>query len=130
MAKKILILLSCVFCLQFVVAQTMSDEQIIDFVLAEQEKGADQRAIATKLLQKGVSPERIRDIKKKYDNEKMMSGKASLVDAKKRCKAMLCTFLRIYGPYMECMCCRCCLPFISFPSLLPFLKGPMRKGSR
>ena len=83
MAKRILILLSCVFCLQFVVAQTMSDEQIIDFVLAEQEKGADQRAIATKLLQKGVSPERIRDIKKKYDNEKMMSGKASLVDAKK-----------------------------------------------
>ena len=84
MAKRILILLSCVFCLQFVVAQTMSDEQIIDFVLAEQEKGADQRAIATKLLQKGVSPERIRDIKKKYDNEKMMSGKASLVDAKKK----------------------------------------------
>ena len=65
MAKKILLLLSCVFCLQFAVAQSMSDEQIINFVQAEQEKGSDQRTIATKLLQKGVSPERIRAIKKK-----------------------------------------------------------------
>lgn len=79
MAKKILLLLSCVFCLQFAVAQSMSDEQIINFVQAEQEKGSDQRTIATKLLQKGVSPERIREIKKKYDAEKSLLGANNLV---------------------------------------------------
>ena len=79
MSKKILLLLSCVFCLQFAVAQTMSDEQIINFVVKEQEKGSDQRTIATKLLQKGVSPERLRDIKKKYENEKALSNASLLV---------------------------------------------------
>lgn len=83
MAKKILLLLSCVFCLQFAVAQSMSDEQIINFVQAEQEKGSDQRTIATKLLQKGVSPERIREIKKKYDAEKSLLGANNLVGNKK-----------------------------------------------
>lgn len=79
MAKKILLLLSCVFCMQFAIAQSMSDEQIIIFVQAEQEKGSDQRTIATKLLQKGVSPERIREIKKKYDAEKSLLGANNLV---------------------------------------------------
>ena len=83
MSKKILLLLTCVFCLQFAVAQTMSDEQIINFVVKEQEKGSDQRTIATKLLQKGVSPERLRDIKKKYENEKALSNASLLVGEKK-----------------------------------------------
>lgn len=83
MAKRILLLLSCVFCMQFAVAQTMSDEQIINFVVKEQEKGSDQRTIATKLLQKGISPERLRDIKKKYENEKTLSGASLLVEEKK-----------------------------------------------
>lgn len=83
MAKRILLLLSCVFCMQFAVAQTMSDEQIINFVVTEQEKGSDQRTIATKLLKKGVSPERLRDIKKKYENEKALSNASLLVGEKK-----------------------------------------------
>lgn len=83
MAKKIFLLLSCVFCFQLAIAQTMSDEQIMDFVLIEQGKGSDQRTIATKLLQKGVSPEQIRDIKKKYDAEKSLMGASDLVGNKK-----------------------------------------------
>lgn len=83
MAKRIFLLLSCVFCMQFAVAQTMSDEQIINFVVTEQEKGSDQRTIATKLLQKGISPERLRDVKKKYENEKTLSGASLLVEEKK-----------------------------------------------
>lgn len=83
MAKKIFLLLSCVFCFQLAIAQTMSDEQIMDFVLTEQEKGSDQRTIASKLLQKGVSPERIREIKKKYDAEKSLMGASDLVGNKK-----------------------------------------------
>ena len=65
MAKRIILLLSCVFCFQFVVAQSMTDEQIMQYVLQEQEKGTDQQIIATKLLQKGVTFERLNRIKKK-----------------------------------------------------------------
>ena len=83
MVKKIFLLLSCVFCFQLAIAQTMSDEQIMDFVLTEQGKGSDQRTIATKLLQKGVSHERIRDIKTKYDAEKSLMGASDLVGNKK-----------------------------------------------
>lgn len=83
MAKRIFLLLSCIFCLQYIVAQTMSDELIMNLVITEQEKGTDQRTIATKLLQKGVSPERIREIKKKYDAEKSLMGASNLVGNKK-----------------------------------------------
>ena len=65
MAKRIILLLSCVFCLQFVVAQSMTDEQIMQYISQEQEKGTDQQTIATKLLQKGVTFERLNRIKKK-----------------------------------------------------------------
>lgn len=84
MTKRIFLLLSCVFCLQFVVAQKMSDEQIISFVIEEQEKGVDQRTIATKLLKKGVSPEQLREIKKKYDAEKSLMGADNLTGNKEK----------------------------------------------
>ena len=81
MAKKIVLLLSCVFCLQFAVAQTMSDEQIIQYVMAEQQKGTDQRTIASKLLQKGVSFERLRKIKENYNNSTAAGGgSAAIID--------------------------------------------------
>ena len=69
MVKRVLLLLSCVVCLQMVTAQSMSDAQIFDFVQNEQKKGTDERDIAAKLIQKGVSPGRIRDIKEKYERE-------------------------------------------------------------
>lgn len=82
MTKRIVLLLSCVFCFQLVLAQTMSDEQIKNFILTEQEKGTDQRTIATKLLQKGVTPDRLREIKSRYENEKTLLGVSSLNDKK------------------------------------------------
>ena len=79
MAKKILLLLSFVFCLQFVVAQTMSDEQIIQFVISEQEKGTSQNAIATKLVQRGVSPNRLLELKNKFESNGSLLGDASAI---------------------------------------------------
>lgn len=78
MAKKLFLLLSCVFCLQLAVAQTMTENQIIEFVMSEQEKGSSQNDIAKKLLQKGVSPVQLRAIKKKYDAEKSLLGASDL----------------------------------------------------
>ena len=66
MAKKIVLLLSCVFCLQFAVAQSMSDEQITQYVLTEQSRGTSQSTIANNLLQKGVTFDRLRKLKENY----------------------------------------------------------------
>ena len=63
MAKRIILLLSCVFCLQFIVAQSMSDDQIAQYVLTEQSRGTSQRTIANNLLQKGVTFDRLRKLK-------------------------------------------------------------------
>ncbi len=79
MAKKILLLLSCVFCLQLAVAQKMSDDQIMKYVLSEQEKGVSQNEIAKQLLQKGVTPAQLREIKKKYNAEKNLLGASDLL---------------------------------------------------
>ncbi len=54
-------------------AQSMSDEQVVEFVKREQEKGQSQQ-IVTKLLQKGVTTDQLRRIRKKYDAEKSTLG--------------------------------------------------------
>ena len=59
-------------------SQSMTDEQIVDFVLQEQEKGSDEKSIATKLLKKGVSVERLRRIKSKYEAEQKQPGAVDL----------------------------------------------------
>ena len=71
-------MLSFAFCLQFAVAQTMSYQQVMQFIASEQEKGTSQNVIATKLLQKGVTPEQLRKIKAKYNAENSMPGAANL----------------------------------------------------
>lgn len=62
-----------------IVAQsTMTDEQIMQFVIKENEKGTSQQQIVTKLIQKGVSIEHIRSARNKYEKEK----KGELLGAK------------------------------------------------
>ena len=59
-------------------AQAMTDNQIIQFVQQEQQKGSDQQTIVTKLLQKGVTPEQLRRIRKKYEAQKTQLGAVDL----------------------------------------------------
>lgn len=73
----LIILLSFVF-VPMGFSQSMTDEQIVDFVLQEQEKGSDEKSIATKLLKKGVSVERLRRIKSKYEAEQKQPGAVDL----------------------------------------------------
>lgn len=81
MVKRFLFSLSLILCLQNVWAQTMTEGQIIKFVQSEQEKGSTQNDIAKKLLQRGVTPAQLRDIKKKYDAEKKLLGASDLTGA-------------------------------------------------
>ena len=52
---------------------SMTDDQIISFVLKEQEAGTSQQQIVTKLMQRGVDVSRLRQVKKKYERD--MKGK-------------------------------------------------------
>ena len=76
--KRILFLLSLVFCLQTAVAQVMSDQQIVDFILSEQKKGTSERSIAMKLMQRGISADRLTKIKEEYNAENSLLGAEEL----------------------------------------------------
>ena len=66
-------------------SQSMNDESVIQFVQQEQAKGTDQKQIVTKLLQKGVTVDQLRRIRKKYDAEQNNLGASDLTgkDARK-----------------------------------------------
>lgn len=59
-------------------SQSMNDESVIQFVQQEQAKGTDQKQIVTKLLQKGVTVDQLRRIRKKYDAEQNNLGASDL----------------------------------------------------
>ena len=72
MKKHILFLLFAVFfSFQSVVAQNLTDEQIVKIVLDEQEKGSDEKTIVQKLLRQGVTPAQLRRLKAKYEQEQL-----------------------------------------------------------
>ena len=59
-------------------SQSMTDEQVISYVQQEQERGSTQQQIVTKLLQKGVTTEQLRRIRKKYEAEQQNLGASDL----------------------------------------------------
>lgn len=67
-----LLLLAC-FTAETVYAQSsMTDTQIMEFVVKEHEAGTSQAQIVTKLMQRGVTIDQIRRVKSKY--ERQMNG--------------------------------------------------------
>ena len=62
-------------------AQSMTEGQIIQFVQQEQQKGSDQQTIVTKLLQKGVTVDQLRKIRKKYEAQKSQLGAVDLQES-------------------------------------------------
>lgn len=64
--------------IQVVVAQSMSDEQVVRYVQEQNEKGVSQQTIATELVKRGVKPEQLRRIKSKYEAEKAQLGAKNL----------------------------------------------------
>ncbi|MBQ3909504.1 MAG: SLBB domain-containing protein, partial [Bacteroidaceae bacterium] len=72
-----LLLAFCVGSL-LVYGQKMTDSQIVDFVKQEQARGTNQQEIVTKLLQKGVTPEQLRRLRRKYEAEQAQPGAIDL----------------------------------------------------
>ena len=55
-------------------AQSMTDEQVLQFVAVEYQKGTSQAQIVTKLMQKGVDINQIRRVKQKYERQENHGG--------------------------------------------------------
>ena len=74
MTKKIFLLFALLLSFQWVAAQSISDDEVINIVMAEKEKGRDEKTIAQKLLKQGVTPAQLRRIKAKYEQEQSGMG--------------------------------------------------------
>lgn len=71
MIKKILVVF-CLFCgiSQMVLAQSsMTDEQVMQYVISENQKGTPQNEIIANLMKKGVSLDQIERLKTKYSKQ-------------------------------------------------------------
>ena len=66
--KKVLICLFCVAVSAAAIAQTMTDEQIVSFIRSESAAGKDEKTIGAELLAKGVSADRLLQLRQKYES--------------------------------------------------------------
>lgn len=76
--KKMLLAIGLAMCAGMVSAQSMSDDQVVEYVKKEQAKGQSQQQIVSKLFQKGVTTDQLRRIRKKYDAEKNALGASDI----------------------------------------------------
>ena len=76
--KKLIFILGLFVCALPTFAQSMTDEQVIQYVQQQQEKGVNQQQIVTRLLQRGVTTEQLRRIRRKYEAEQQNLGATDL----------------------------------------------------
>lgn len=74
MKRYFIALLIAVISFSTVSAQSMTDDQVMQFVLKEHSAGTSQAQIVTKLMQKGVDINQIRRIKAKYERQSKNGG--------------------------------------------------------
>lgn len=74
--KKYLFLLGMMLltCTSMTAQSSMTDEQVIKFVVKEQKAGSTQQEIAVKLVQKGVTTDQIKRVQKKVERLKKDQG--------------------------------------------------------
>ena len=71
--KKLISLLVCAFLLSAgeVWAQSMSDDQVVEYVKSATEAGKSQKQIMTELAARGVTRAQAERIKKRYEEQQM-----------------------------------------------------------
>jgi len=81
MKKFLLTALLAIFSLGTTLAQSsMTDDQVIKFIIKEHQSGSSQQQIVTKLVQKGVDMDQIRRVRKKYERMQKNEGLGSVAD--------------------------------------------------
>ena len=75
MKRNILSILLLIMCPLLATAQSsMTDDQLMQFVIKEHNAGTSQQQIVTKLMQRGVDIQQIRRVKAKYERQIKQSG--------------------------------------------------------
>ncbi|MBR1688759.1 MAG: SLBB domain-containing protein [Prevotella sp.] len=70
MRRAILIVMMAMFCSVGMQAQSsMTDQQVMAFIVEQHDKGVEQSKIVTQLMQRGVTVEQIRRVRRKYERE-------------------------------------------------------------
>lgn len=73
--RRIITLLILIFAITGVtMAQQMSDEQIIQYVMQAQAQGLNQQQMMTELFKKGVTPDQMKRIQNKYEKQQGNGG--------------------------------------------------------
>ena len=80
MIKKLLSVLVLVFALSgsVLAQQSMSDQQVLEYVKTGMQQGKDQRQIATELARRGVTQEQAKRVKKLYEQQNGSADKDSM----------------------------------------------------
>jgi protein involved in polysaccharide export with SLBB domain len=55
-------------------AQSMTDQQVMEFYIEQRQQGVSQQQIVTKLMQRGVNIQQLQRIRKKYEQQQNNSG--------------------------------------------------------
>ena len=81
MKKRILSIALMLLSATWTLAQsTMTDQQIVSYIMEEHEKGTSQNEIAVKLMQRGVDMQQLQRVKRKYERQIKQSGLGNLAD--------------------------------------------------
>ena len=75
-----LTLLLALFAMSALAQSSMTDEQVMQFVVKEQKAGTSQNQIVTKLIQRGVDITQIRRIKARYERQLKDKGLGQVAD--------------------------------------------------
>lgn len=78
--KKLTILLLLLCCAQYLSAQSMTDDQVVEYVISAQEKGMSQQNIARELLRRGVSMDQVNRIKRKMQSQEQSGVGATMTE--------------------------------------------------
>jgi len=75
MRRYVLLLLLVILTGGQIMAQSgMTDQQVITYILEENEKGTSQTEIVTRLMQRGVTVQQLQRVKRKYEQQKKQSN--------------------------------------------------------
>lgn len=67
--KRYLLLFMCLLCMASGYAQSMTDQQVVEYIAREHKAGRSQSQIMTDLVQRGVKVDQIRRLRRQYDKQ-------------------------------------------------------------
>lgn len=73
--KRYILLLGLFLAISTIgMAQSMTDQQVMQFVIEQHQQGVSQQQIVTKLMQRGVNIDQIKRVRKKYEHQMQNGG--------------------------------------------------------